>query len=105
LLKITLLALLIFVPLISSEAVSANERETKQAKLDLACEQARQIALAPRKLEVYEECINKFKKDEEYCLKQGDEYNGNRINAGPLFYDLPECEAAFKYHADYRNSH
>jgi len=104
LLRFTVLTLLISIPLICNGRESDDERRHKQAELDYACEEARQIALAPRKFEVYKECINKFKKDKEYCLTQGDNYNGERVNASPLFYDLPECEVAFKNRSKQRRA-
>jgi len=76
---------------------AADDRQDKQAELDTACEAARQVALAPKKSEIYKECIEKFKKSTDVCGKEADGYNGNRVGRSPLFYDLPECEAAFEY--------
>ena len=76
LLRFIVLTLLVSIPLISNGWESEDERRKKQAELDYACEESRQTALAPRKFEIYKECINKFKKDKEYCLTQGDNYNG-----------------------------
>jgi hypothetical protein len=76
---------------------TAEDRQTKQAELDAACEAARQAALAPKKAEIYQECIDKFKKSAEVCEQEADGYNGNRVGRTSLFYDLPECEAAFEY--------
>lgn len=104
LLRFTLLTLLVSISTICNGLESDDERKHKQAELDYACEEARQIALGPKKLAVYKECINKLKKDEEYCLKQGDDYNGARVNGSPLFYDLPECEVAFKNRSKYRRA-
>jgi len=75
----------------------ADDRQNQQAELDAACEAARQTALAPRKAEIYQECIDKFKKSVEVCEEEASGYNGNRAGRTPLFYDLPECEAAFEY--------
>ena len=69
----------------------------RQAELDRMCEAARQVALAPRRQEIYEECINRFGREEAVCRDEADGYNGNRIGAASLFYDLPECEEAFDY--------
>jgi hypothetical protein len=52
---------------------------------------------APGRQEIYQECINRFGKQEVVCRNDADVYNGNRIGATPFFYDLPECEEAFDY--------
>jgi hypothetical protein len=72
-------------------------RRARQDELDQACEAARQVALAPRRQEIYEECISRYGKDEAVCRNDANGYNGNRIGGAPLFYDLPECEEAFEY--------
>jgi hypothetical protein len=85
---------------LSSAAASETDealRQARQAELDRACEAARQVALAPRRQEIYEECINRPGKEEDVCRKDANGYNGNRIGGTPLFYDLPECEEAFEY--------
>jgi len=80
-----------------SSTLLANAKKTEQAKLDKACESARQEALAPIKKEIYQECITKFKKDKSVCQRQADAYNGNRINGAPMFYELPACVKAFEF--------
>jgi len=72
-------------------------RRSRQAELDRACEAARQVALAPRRQEIYEECINRPDKEEDVCRRDANGYNGNRIGGTPMYYDLPECEEAFDY--------
>ena len=91
----TLLLLLVLTPVICNGA----DDQGKQADLDAACEAARQQAMAPKKAEIYQECVTKFKKDAALCEEEADGYNGNRVGASPLFYDLPACVTAF----DYRN--
>jgi hypothetical protein len=93
--------LLVLVSAICHGSETAEDIQNKQTELDAACEAARQTALAPRKSEIYQECIEKFKKSVEVCEKEAEGFNGNRVGASPLYYDLPECEAAF----DYRNKH
>ena len=75
------------------------ERSGKQAQLDSQCEEARQVALAPGKQDVFKECMDK-KKNVPLCKIEADKYNGVIAGRAPLFYNLPECEAAF----DYRNN-
>lgn len=77
----------------------AGEADQKQMELDSKCEEARQIALAPLKQEVFKECLE-TKTDESLCKIEADEYDGARPNRGPMFYDLPECEKAFDYKKD-----
>jgi hypothetical protein len=74
-----------------------NLRQARQAELDRACEAVRQVALAPRRQDIYEECINRSGKEADACRSEANAYNGNRIGATPLFYDLPECVEAFEY--------
>jgi len=99
-----LLTLLLLFPFVVNGIENADDRRKRQAMLDYACEDARQYALAPRKVEIYRECIIKFKKPELFCERQADEYDGTRIHGAPLFYDLPECQAAFEYRRRYRRS-
>jgi hypothetical protein len=95
--------LLVFIVMLfgmgSAAASQTDEdlRKSKQAELDRACEAARQVALAPRRQEIYEECINRSDKEEDVCRRDANGYNGNRIGGTPRFYDLPECEEAFDY--------
>jgi hypothetical protein len=72
-------------------------RRARQVELDQACEAARQIALAPRRQEIYEECLSRPDPGEAVCRNQANGYNGNRIRGAPLYYDLPECAEAFDY--------
>ena len=82
---------------------SGSDDQGKQAELDAACESARLLALGPKRSDIYQECVDKFKKSAAVCEKDADSYNGNRVGASPLFYDLPECEAAFEYQKKDRN--
>lgn len=86
---------------INSVSFIAFSHGNEQIELDNKCEEARQVALAPRKKEIYLECRNKFKKSEAICKEDAQAYNGNRIGGAPMFYELPECEKAFNY----RNKH
>jgi len=94
-----LAAVVIIVGLSSAAASQTDEdlRQVKQAELDRACEAARQVALAPRRQEIYEECINRSDKEEDVCRRDANGYNGSRIGGTPRYYDLPECEEAFDY--------
>jgi hypothetical protein len=78
-------------------ADTAQERQARQAELDRQCEAARQVALAPKRQEIYNECINHFGKEEAVCRNEANAYNGYRIGGAPLYYDLPECVEAFEF--------
>ena len=96
-LRVTSVILVVAMAALSNGLAIANDRQSKQAELDAACEAARQAALAPKQAEIYQECIDKFKKSVEVCEQEAAGYNGNRVGRTPLFYGLPECEAAFEY--------
>lgn len=95
-LRVTAAILFVFMAAFGNGLAMASEEKGKQAELDAACEAARQAALAPQRAEIYRECIDKFKKDAAVCEEEAAGYNGNRVGRSPLFYDLPECEAAFE---------
>jgi hypothetical protein len=73
--------------------------EARQAELDQKCEAARGIKLAPVRSQILDECINADHgtDTEEDCRRKASTYNGNRVHGGPLYYDLPECVAAFEH--------
>lgn len=70
--------------------------EELQAELDRRCEDARELKLAPIRADIFAECLEKKQGDETFCRRYADGYNGNRIGGSPRFYELPECQAAFK---------
>ncbi len=84
--------------LVAGLAGAADETTTdQQAELDRRCEAARDEKLAPIRADIYQECLDKKKGDEAYCQRYADGYNGERIGGSPRFYELPECEAAFRF--------
>jgi hypothetical protein len=86
--------LLIFLAL--SAAADETDAE-RQSELDRRCEAARAEKLAPIRAEIYAECLEGRKGDEAYCRRYADGYNGERIGGSPRFYELPECEEAFRF--------
>lgn len=89
----TVALLLVVLPL----AARADDRASRQAELDRACEAAREEALGPIREELREDCLADGK-DAAFCRRQAEGYNGARAGGGaPLFYDLPACAAAFEY--------
>ena len=79
-----------------------DERAAKLAELDAICEAARQKALVAERAKHVEECVEtKMLEDRETCERFYADWGESAANQAPLFYDLPECEAAH----DFRNSH
>lgn len=95
---------MILMLLLISPALAKESREDKQARLDGACEVARQKKLTPMRKEFVEECVaNKELPNRKECERFYADY-GNRMGGrAPLFYDLPECEAAFDYRQGQRS--
>ena len=96
------LFLVLLVLLTATGAVAGEPGDAKQgdeelqAELDRRCEAAREQKLAPIREEIFAECREKKQSDEAFCRRNADGYNGNRIGGSPRFYELPECQAAFK---------
>ena len=106
--------------LVSNTCFAKEDRSTKRAELDAACEVAREQKLAPLRQQYIDECVEKQKKDRAECERFYKDYDGRRIsrnydgkhgnrlyggrqeNRAPLFYDLPECVEAFEYRTSYR---
>ena len=87
--------------ILASGAVADSARDQKQAKLDTACEQAREQKLAPLRKGYVEECVkNKEQDSREACESFYADYGARSGNRAALFYDLPKCVEAF----DYQNS-
>ena len=103
--KIYCLLSVVLVLLVFTPAVANQSREDKQAKLDAACEVARQKKLTPMKEKFVGECVaNKELPSREECVTFYADY-GNRMGGrAPLFYDLPDCVTAFEYGQSSRSS-
>ena len=98
------LLVVVTILLVSSPVQAKESREQKQARLDGACEVARQNKLAPMRKKFVEECVaNRELPNRKECERFYSDY-GNRMGGrAPLFYDLPECETAFKYRQSSRS--
>lgn len=83
--------------LLAATAGADPDDAERQAELDQRCEAARDEKLAPIRAEIYAECLDGRKGDEAYCRRYADGYNGERIGGSPRFYELPECEEAFRF--------
>ncbi len=97
-----MLAGLLLPGLASAERLSERERQAQQRELDIACEVAREKAMAPKRREIFRECMAE-KGDREQCIGEAEQYGGNRIRGAALHYDLPECEAAFEFRREHRD--
>jgi hypothetical protein len=88
-----------FLILLATGPVLADEaRDAKQAKLDAACEAARQEKLMPLRQKYVEECVaNKELPSRDECERFYADYGERTGRKAPLFYDLPECVAAFNF--------
>ncbi len=91
---IVTLALLVALP-----AYAAGSRsDRQQARLDAACEAAREKNLSPLRAGYVEECIdNKQRPDRAACERFYADFGNQSGRRAALFYDLPECVKAFEY--------
>ena len=87
-----------------SPALAKETRQQTQARLDGACEVARQKKLAPIRKQFVEECVaNKEQANRKECERFYSDYGARTGGRAPLFYDLPECVTAFEYQQGVRN--
>jgi len=95
------LSVLLFSPVQAKES-----REEKQAKLDAACEVAREKKLAPMRKKHIENCVtNNEQPSREACESFYADYGGRMGGHAPLFYDLPACVKAFEFQQGVRERH
>ena len=103
--KYTSLMVVTLTLFLASPANAKESREEKQAKLDQACEVAREKKLAPMRKGFVEECVaNKEQPNRNDCERFYADYGGRMGGRAPLFYDLPQCVEAFEYQQSARNS-
>jgi hypothetical protein len=99
----TMLFVVLLVMLVPA-APAKETREQKQARLDAACETAREKKLGPMREKLVDECVtNREFPSREECARFYADYGGRAGNRAPLFYDLPECVAAFDYQQSARS--
>jgi hypothetical protein len=91
--------LLLPIVLATSVAALANaDHAERQAKLDAACEEARERRLKPERERFIEECVTrKQKPDRASCARFYSDYGARSGNRAPLYYDLPACVDAFEF--------
>ncbi len=98
--KFFFILFIVIIPSLLLATKQTDERDKKMLELDIKCEKARQKAMWPIKLEIFQNCMKEHKykkKAEEKCEKLAEEYNGHRIRGTARFYDLPECVVAFEF--------
>jgi hypothetical protein len=88
-----------------NQALADRDRDRQQAEMDTACEQARQVKLAPMRAQFVEECVqNRELRDRTACEAFYADYGAQSGNRAPLFFDLPECVKAFDFQHNERQS-
>lgn len=96
---------LVLFALLITPAMAKQYSEKKQAELDASCEVAREKKLIPIRQQFVDECVaNKELPSLEECKRFYVDYGGRMGQRAPLFYDLPECVAAFEYQQSVRSS-
>jgi hypothetical protein len=85
----------IAITLLLSLPLQATDHD--QARLDAACETAREQKLAPLRAGFIDECVEKEQRpDRAACERFYADYGNQSGSRAPLFYDLPECVKAFE---------
>lgn len=93
---VPVLAALFFVP--SLVFASAEDAAAEQARLDEACEVAREKKLAPERKQLVEQCVaNEERPDRPACERFYADYGNQAGNRAPLYMDLPACVKAFEF--------
>jgi len=93
---------------LASAAQAQTEAEMKRlADLDAVCEAERDKKLAPLRAERIERCVNIEKRARDVCESEFANWGNTRTTqrggaVTGLFYDLPECVAAFRARQQYR---
>ena len=96
--KLQVFLSIVFIALLINPALAKESREDKQARLDAACEIARQQKIAPMRKQVIEECVaNKEMPNRQECERFYADYGERTGHKAALFYDLPECVTAFNH--------
>jgi hypothetical protein len=88
-------AAIVTLTILAAPPTLAND---EQARLDAACEAARETKLAPLRAGFIDECVEKKQRpDRAACERFYADYGNQSGNRAPLFLDLPECVKAFEY--------
>ena len=92
------LVILVMILITTTPVLAKESREAKQARLDNACEAARQKMLAPMREQFVKECVaSEELPSREECERFYADYGERMGGRAPLFFDLPECVTAFEF--------
>lgn len=84
--------------LVSATAWADENSDAEQARLDQACQAAREEKLAPERAALVQECVaNKERPDEASCERFYADYGNQAGSRAPLYMDLPACVEAFDH--------
>ena len=98
-----IIALAMFVVAAGDALASDQKRQAEQARLDAACEAARQKQIAIDKAKYIDECVEKEQRPDRAACERFYAGYGERAGDRPaLYYDLPECEKAHAFRSSYR---
>lgn len=87
--------------LASATAWADEDSDAEQARLDQACQAAREEKLAPEREALVQECVaNNERPDEASCKRFYADYGNQSGSRAPLYMDLPACVKAFDYRQD-----
>ena len=96
--SLPLLLSIVCVPLLVNTALAKESREDKQARLDAACEAARQEKITPLRQQVIDECVaNEELPNRQECERFYADYGQRTGRKAAMFYDLSECVTAFNF--------
>lgn len=89
----------VFLILLAGFSHASHLSEAEVVAMEEACQALRQEKLAPEKAAVLENCLQSREYDEAECQAQSAAYG--EIQTGAIrrlgkYYDLPECEAAYR---------
>ncbi len=92
-------ALLVLVTVAASASGSDRNRQEQQAKLDQACESARQEKLIPERKALVEQCVKEGKPrpDRASCERFYSDHGNQSGSRAPLYMDLPQCVEAHEF--------
>ncbi|MDJ0879508.1 MAG: hypothetical protein QNI86_12900 [Halieaceae bacterium] len=89
----------LFVALLSLPAFASHLSEAEVVAMENACQKLRQQKLAPEKAAVLQQCLAGGEKSESECKSEAAGYG--EIQTGAIrrlgkYYDLPECQEAYR---------
>ncbi len=95
----------LFLALLASSSLGSHLSEDEVVAMEEACEKLRQEKLAPEKAAVLKRCLSAGKNTRRECEAQAGAYGEIRTGAirrPGKYYELPECEAAYRAREHFR---